>query len=50
MLSGFAAGDPEAQARVAALQQGLSELGWSEGRNISMDFRWSAGQADRARK
>jgi hypothetical protein len=34
MLSGFAAGDPEAQARVAALQQGLSELGWSEGRNI----------------
>jgi hypothetical protein len=47
MLSGFAAGDPEAQARVAALQQGLSELGWSEGRNISIDFRWSTGQPTR---
>jgi putative tryptophan/tyrosine transport system substrate-binding protein len=49
MLSGFAAGDPEAQARVAALQQGLSELGWSEGRNISIDFRWSSGRADEMR-
>jgi putative tryptophan/tyrosine transport system substrate-binding protein len=49
MLSGFAAGDPEAQARVAVLQQGLSELGWSEGRNISMDFRWSTGQAEEMR-
>src|SRR5262245_34146775 len=46
MLSGFAAGDPEAQAR---LQQGLSELGWSEGRNISVDFRWSTGQAKEMR-
>lgn len=49
MLSGFAAGDPEAQTRVAALQQGLSELGWSEGRNISIDFRWSTGRADEMR-
>jgi putative ABC transport system substrate-binding protein len=49
MLSGFAADDPEARARVAALQQGLSELGWSEGRNISMDFRWSTGQAEEMR-
>jgi len=49
MLSGFAAGDPEAQARVAALQQGLEELGWAEGRNISFDFRWSSGQADEMR-
>jgi ABC-type uncharacterized transport system substrate-binding protein len=49
MLSGFAAGDPEAQARVAALQQGLAELGWLEGRNISIDFRWSTGQADEMR-
>jgi putative tryptophan/tyrosine transport system substrate-binding protein len=49
MLSGFAAGDPEAQARVAVLQQGLSELGWSEGRNVSMDFRWSTGPAEEMR-
>jgi len=49
MLSGFAASDPEAQARVAALQQGLGELGWSEGRKISTDFRSSTGQADEMR-
>ena len=43
MLSGFAATDPEAQARVAALQQGLKELGWTEGRNVSIEFRWGTG-------
>jgi putative tryptophan/tyrosine transport system substrate-binding protein len=43
MLSGFAATDPEAQARVAALQQGLKELGWAEGRNLSIEFRWGTG-------
>jgi putative tryptophan/tyrosine transport system substrate-binding protein len=49
MLSGFAATDPEAQARVAALQQGLKELGWAEGRNISIDFRWGTGERDQMR-
>jgi len=43
MLSGFAATDPEAQARVAALQQGLKDLGWAEGRNLSIEFRWGTG-------
>ena len=50
MLSGFAATDPEAQARVAALQQGLKELGWAEGRNISIDFRWGTGERDQMRE
>jgi putative ABC transport system substrate-binding protein len=45
MLSGLAASDPEAQARVAAFQQGLKELGWTEGRNLHIDFRWSTGDA-----
>jgi ABC-type uncharacterized transport system substrate-binding protein len=45
MLSGFAATDPEAQARVAALQQGLKELGWAAGRNLRIDFRWSTSDA-----
>jgi hypothetical protein len=39
VLSGFAATDPEAQARIAALRQGLKELGWLEGRNLSIEFR-----------
>ncbi len=49
MLSGFAATDPEAQARVAALQQGLKELGWTEGRNASIEFRWGTGGAAQLR-
>jgi putative ABC transport system substrate-binding protein len=49
MLSGFAATDPEAQARVAALQQGLKELGWAVGRNLRIDFRWSTSDVTKMR-
>jgi ABC-type uncharacterized transport system substrate-binding protein len=41
--------DPEGQARVAALRQGLQELGWSEGRNLKVDYRWTGGDDVRAR-
>src|SRR5262249_12668825 len=34
--------DPQTKARLAALQQGLERLGWSEGRNIHIDYRFSA--------
>ena len=43
MLSGLTASDPEAQARVAAFHQGLKEVGWTAGRNLHIDFRWSSG-------
>jgi putative ABC transport system substrate-binding protein len=43
MLSGLAASDPEAQARVTAFQQGLKELGWIVGRNLHVEFRWISG-------
>src|SRR5260370_28321800 len=49
VLSGFAATDAEAQDRIAALQQGLNELGWAEGRNLSIEFRWDPGRADQMR-
>ena len=49
MLSGLAASDPEAQARVTAFRQGLKELGWTEGRNVHIDFRWSTGDATEMR-
>jgi ABC-type uncharacterized transport system substrate-binding protein len=49
MLGGFAANDPEAQGRVAALQQGLKELGWTESRNLSIEFRWGTGGAAQMR-
>jgi ABC-type uncharacterized transport system substrate-binding protein len=45
MLSGLAANDPESQSRVAAFEQGLKELGWMEGRNLHIDFRWGTGDA-----
>jgi putative ABC transport system substrate-binding protein len=42
--------NPEAQARLEAFAQGLQELGWTDGRNIRIDYRWSAGDAERTRK
>ena len=35
--------DPAAQAYVRALRQGLEQLGWIEGRNIHVDYRWASG-------
>jgi putative ABC transport system substrate-binding protein len=49
-LMSVAADDPEASARVAAFSQGLAELGWTIGRNVRVDYRWYAGDADTARK
>jgi putative ABC transport system substrate-binding protein len=42
--------DPEAQLRVAAFRQGLRSLGWLEGRNVTIDYRWSGGSAERLRE
>ena len=33
--------EPESQARLAAFLQGLQEAGWSIGRNVRVDTRWS---------
>jgi putative tryptophan/tyrosine transport system substrate-binding protein len=41
--------DAENQARAALLGQGLRELGWTEGRNINIDYRWFGGDAARAK-
>jgi putative ABC transport system substrate-binding protein len=45
-----AADDAEGQARLVAFLQGLQEFGWSAGRNVRIDIRWSAGNADDTRK
>jgi ABC-type uncharacterized transport system substrate-binding protein len=50
VLMPLAADDPEAQARLAALAQGLQQLGWTIGRNARLEIRWSAGNADDTRK
>src|SRR5439155_14773432 len=50
VLMNLAADDPEAQARLAAFHQGLQEAGWAVGRNLRIDYRWGAGDADRFRR
>jgi len=50
MLMNLAADDPEASARVTALARALQQLGWIDGRNVRIDYRWNAADADRSRK
>jgi putative ABC transport system substrate-binding protein len=49
-LMPFTATDAQAQARNAAFLQGLQQLGWTVGRNIQIDYRWSASNVDDTRK
>ena len=44
------ADDPQSMARIAAFLQGLQQLGWTDGRDVRIDYRWGAADADRIRK
>jgi len=50
VLMNFASDDTEGQARLAAFHQGLQQLGWTVSRNVQIEYRWGAGDADRIRK
>ncbi len=50
VLMNQAADDPDAMARIAAFLQGLQPLGWTDGRNDRIDFRWAAGNVERIRQ
>jgi putative tryptophan/tyrosine transport system substrate-binding protein len=50
MLQGVAADDPIGQAQLTAFLEGLQKLGWTDGRNMRIDTRWSAGNAADTRK
>jgi len=50
VLMNLAAADPESTARVTAFAQGLQELGWTIGRNVQIDTRWAAADAERIRR
>jgi putative ABC transport system substrate-binding protein len=41
--------DPEGQTRAAAFRQGLQALGWTEGKNLRIDWYWTAGDIGRIR-
>jgi len=43
----FAEGDQEVKAWLTAFQEGLQQLGWAQGRNVSIDYRWA--ESDQAR-
>jgi putative ABC transport system substrate-binding protein len=49
VLMPLPADDPVVQARVAAFAQGLQQSGWTIGRNVQIDTRWAAADADRIR-
>src|SRR5262245_53766068 len=47
VLMGLSESDPEAQSRIAAFRKTLQALGWTEGRNVRVDYYWAAGDIDR---
>jgi putative tryptophan/tyrosine transport system substrate-binding protein len=49
VLMGIAESDPARQSFEAAFTEALQELGWSSGRNIRIEYRWGAGDAERIR-
>jgi putative ABC transport system substrate-binding protein len=50
LLLGIAENDPEARLRVKAFQQGLRDLGWLDGRNVRIDYRFAASDPDRIKQ
>ena len=49
VLMGYAESDRIAQSWLAAFRGALTKLGWTEGSNLRIEVRWSAGDADRMR-
>jgi hypothetical protein len=45
VLMNLAADDPEGKIRSDALLNALQEMGWIDGRNLQLDYRWGAGDA-----
>jgi putative ABC transport system substrate-binding protein len=50
VLMTVAESDPESHARIAAFQQGLADLGWKDGENVRIEYRWSASNAELIRQ
>jgi putative tryptophan/tyrosine transport system substrate-binding protein len=49
VLMGYAESDPAAQSWLAVFRGALTKLGWTEGSNLRIELRWTAGDADRMR-
>jgi ABC-type uncharacterized transport system substrate-binding protein len=49
VLMAFDENNPEAKVWLSGFTRGLSEAGWTDGRNVRIDVRWAAGSVDRIR-
>jgi putative tryptophan/tyrosine transport system substrate-binding protein len=49
VLMTTAENDPEAQARLQSLRKGLEQLGWEDGRNLKLEYRFASGDPERAK-
>lgn len=49
VLMTMAETEPEAQSRLVSFRAGLQQVGWVEGRNIKIDYRFAAGDPERLR-
>ena len=49
VLIGYDESDPEGKARLSGFTQGLSELGWTDNRNLRIDVLWAIDNVDRVR-
>ena len=50
VLMNLAADDPESQRRMTGFVQALQALGWTDGRNVKIDYRWGAGDVELYRR
>lgn len=50
VLMTVAEGDPESHARIMAFSQGLAGLGWKQGENVRVEYRWSASNSELIRQ
>jgi putative tryptophan/tyrosine transport system substrate-binding protein len=49
LLSGVES-DPDSQMRIAAFRRGFADLGWKEGEDVHIEYRWSAGKSELIRQ
>jgi putative tryptophan/tyrosine transport system substrate-binding protein len=49
LIEGRDENDPVAKTIVSAFTQALADLGWTDGRNVRMDFQWGGGDTNRVR-
>src|SRR5262245_33849407 len=50
LLMSVAEGDADSQKRIAAFRQGLTDLGWKDGQNIKIEYRWAGGKIELIRQ